>query len=195
MAVTGYKSPTANTVNPGTAFEWGSRDNLHTDNTSVTSPTSDSAGATPDGDRANDYWHDFGFVVGDIPAGATIDGIEGEIRGLDSYGDGNWHLGINVSLNAGSTFGTEERLPSSGDFAPSGTGTFTRTFGGSTSLFGLSPTDSQIKNNDFYISIKLIDSSGFATDADLEFMRVRIYFTAAGAAGSPPFLALLGVGT
>lgn len=180
MAQTSANAASSNAEDTGAAQDWTNPDNLHTDDTNV-------VGAAFQTSQAGAIWFGFDFTTGDIADGSDIDGFEVSIRGLDSFGDGGWALTIELSDDGGSTYGTSQRVPASGDFSPSGTSAVTQTVGGDGNLLGLTDPvdDADVRSDNLRIRLRSTDTDVFVTDIELEFMSISVFFTAPAAGGFP----------
>ncbi len=172
MASTGFLIPTADS-DSGAGQEFNNRVNARTDNSSNSTI---GANATVNGS----YWHTFGASV---PTGATIDGFEIRLRGLDTFGDGGSYFNAQLSLDAGTTLGTVTRVPTGTTTLPSSGTKFTA--GGATDKLGLtSITPAKVNAANFYIFIVAAATDGFQTEAGLELIEVNIYYTPSGGGGA-----------
>ena len=162
--------PTAN-HDSGRSQEFLNRDNLHTDDTNITSP---GANTTDSGS----HWSSF-FTTSDIPDGATIDGIEVTIRGYDGFGDDGWWLDLRLSYDGGTSWTSVTRMPSTGDFSGTSGSPNTRTVGSSTDTWGRTWSKSELLGTTFKLDIKY-DGDSFSTDCDLEYCTITVYYSTGG---------------
>ena len=120
------------------------------------------------------YVSTFGFS---IPAGSTIDGIQ--IRCITKSNGAGQAAQINCATNGHSIFiaGIPSGTIDTTDIWTSDDPTYT-TFelGGATSLWGLTPTVSQINASDFGIGISAQNSAGTPT-ARIDSIEINIYYT------------------
>ncbi len=168
MADTGFKAPTANEDEGST--EWVNRNNLHADDTSATT------GNTGNNGISTSRWKNFTFGV---PAGATIDGIEGTIRGYDAFGDAGWYLNLYLSYDGGTSWTSAKRVPASGDFGGTPGSKQTWTFGGSADTWGRSWDASEFSDANFKIRIAY-QGDNYTEDASLEYLALKVYYTEGG---------------
>jgi hypothetical protein len=110
-------------------------------------------------------WTGFGFA---IPSGATVLGIEFEVNGIDSnsFGTdngvylviGGTRVGVNQATGAGF-----------------GSGGSTLTYGGPTSLWGLTPTAAQINASNFGVAWSGV--GGHSVSSSVDYGRITVYYT------------------
>lgn len=169
MADTGFKFPTT-TTDGGTGFGYASRDNVKADD-----------GAVADGNTSNPelYAHTFAFGV---PAGATIDGIEFEIQHRDTCGDGSYSGLVAFSWDRGGDPATNETADQTIFSGTNPGSTFTEhTVGGPTSTFSRTWSASDFSDANFRLRMQhSLDS--FPYEYEIDYIRMKIYYTAAGGA-------------
>lgn len=124
-----------------------------------------------------------------ITTGATIDGIEIEVRAKDSY-DGTGAFGQAIfSPDAGSTYSSSglsaARIPASGTL-PSGATTYT--IGGATEKFGLTLSKSSFSAANFIFRLRGDSTDGYAADFNVEYMRLRVHYTVGGGGSIIPLI-------
>lgn len=119
----------------------------------------------------------FGFSV---PAGATIDGIYVECECLHFTGGGPDIFDSSIRLVIGGSF--------TGDNKADGTGwpysdTY-KVWGGSSDLWGTTPSVSDVNASDFGVGISARNTAGGERSAHIDHIRITVYYTEA-AAGQP----------
>jgi hypothetical protein len=125
----------------------------------------------------------FGFT---IPSGATIDGIEAGIKRKTNT-SGVPIDNIVKIVKAGAISGTDQ---SAGAAWP--TSEATATFGGSSNLWGLAWTDTDINASNFGVAFSATDTSVGNWIASINYITLTIYYTVASTSHS---LTLVGVGS
>jgi len=168
MAVTDYKFPgTAASVDRDAKIEWGTPDNAKADDTNY---------ATSGGSK-NTYtdWlrlTNFGFSSSDIPDGSTINGIEFEINrygsAADSVNDSALYLYANGQV--GNNLASATKWPTSVEAA---------TYGGATDMCGTTLSQADIVANTFGVQLSTRNSATSVT-AYVDYIKIRVYYTAAG---------------
>lgn len=160
MADTGLLSPTST----------GEDHNQFTNPTNAYS--SNNTYATENVSAEKQDYYNFTF---DVPAGATIDGIEVKAEAVAQVSEPAgwlWDLSWNGGTNyTNSGYG-------SGDFIDSVEVVYTQ--GGATDLWGRSWTDSEFSNTNFRIRVECVDLGSGATLA-IDHIQVRVYYTAVSA--------------
>ena len=170
MAVTGWKSPStaSSQTRSGSADVWATPTNVFTSNNAYAE--------TDLGDDEYSDWlriTNFGFTTGDIPSGATIDGIEVQYEcvgedtqikdsQLFAYRSGQ----VGTSQHSTSAWGTTEN---------------TQTRGGSTNLWGATWADTDIVGNanfGFELSALKDGTAGTGRFARVDHFEVRVHYTA-----------------
>jgi uncharacterized repeat protein (TIGR01451 family) len=151
-ATTGFLSPASNlelvgsVVNPGNAY------------------AADGLDAEFD-DSADSKYGTFGVS---LPAGATVTGIEVQIKARRTTGDGAEDLRVNVTDNDGVTWGSSKLT---GDF---GDAYSTETVGGPTDLWGRSNwTTSELSDANFAVRVRNNFSSG---TVGVDHVAVRVHY-------------------
>jgi hypothetical protein len=179
MAVTEYKYPgTAANVANGGYYAWSNVDNIKVDdsaNANVT--TNGNANKNP-----SDYLTatNFGFTSTDIPAGATINGIEFVINRAGSEADSQYDYQLYM-LKAGTQHG--DNLASATKWPTSLTDA---TYGGATSLLGGTWAQTDIvgvTTFGFQLAIKNHIPSGAGEFTYVEHVKLRVYYTESGGGG------------
>lgn len=119
----------------------------------------------------------FGFLVGDVPAGAIIDGITVAIErkrnaSFDPCNDSTIQL-ILAGTAQGDNKATATDWPTSDTVA---------TYGGAADKWGLSPTQAQVIASNFGVRISIVDPSvTFGASATIDGVTIVINYTAGGA--------------
>jgi hypothetical protein len=119
-----------------------------------------------------------GFTTGDVPSGATIDGIEfGYSRGETSLTD-NLNTSEIYYIDSAGVLQTATNSADAGEWPTTVTAV---TVGGATNKMGYTGvTDSDVRNSNFGISIRAATiGSGTTPDGQLNACQIRIYYTAA----------------
>lgn len=163
---------------------WSNPTNIYTVNSSYASATSLSVGTfTTNYLKATN----FGFS---IPGGATIDGIVVEIyrscNGSTEILVPGRTKDVTVSLVKGGTVSGDNKADTVTLWpSPPGSGSYA-TYGDSTSLWGLSWTDSDINASDFgvVISGSIKRNSKSTVTAYVDHIRITIHYTSGGGGGS-----------
>lgn len=126
-----------------------------------------SAFGTSGGAIANEQ--DYSNFSLSVPSGATINGIEVKVEGLRVQS--NQDLGIRLSWNGGSTYTatTTQTINTSSDA--------TYTYGGATSTWGRSWTDSELSNANF--KLYAADTTNTNRWVEIDHIQVKVYYTEA----------------
>lgn len=171
MASQGPNSPST-----ATASNWSSPNNITSSNNAHASKQFNSGGGTSDTLQATS----FGFS---IPSGATIDGIVVEI---ERYADSNFPT-LNITDN-------EIRLIKGGVISGTNKATATSwsttesyfTYGGSSDLWGLSLTRTDVNASNFGVSIKVTGTvlEKAQVSAFVDHVRITVHYTESGGGGS-----------
>lgn len=170
MAVTDYKyaGTTAN-VDRDSGPGWLNPDNAKADDTSYASCSLNKL--------YNSDWlllTNFGFTSGDIPNGATIDGIEFVIgrksRSIDVSYDSALYLYDDGQV--GNNLASATKWPTSISEA---------TYGGAMDMCGTSLTQADIVATTFGVQLSAYGSSSESAVLDVDFIKIRVYYTAGGA--------------
>lgn len=175
MATAGPKGPAtgANDAAIGTTA-WSSPGNITTE---------DAAGALNTGTSGSNYLKgtNFGFTSGDIPSGATINGIQVEWKCLvDSTAGGEDMRITSVKLVVGGSI-TGNDLQTNQQINVTSYTYFS--YGGVSELWGLTPTQAQVTASDFGAVLQVTRNGGIFS-ARCDFVQITITYTAAtGAAG------------
>jgi len=185
MAVTAYKSAGAVVNETGVGSTAWESDDFGTPlgGTDVQSDDNTYAGTSIGGSTTSNWLKctSFGFTSSDVPSGATIDGIEVEVIQYRN-------TTITVAstevkyVKTGTISGTNVGI--TGDWATSETAV---TYGSSTSLGGLSFTDSDVTASNFGVALNLTTNSSrapfFGRTKMVEQVRIRIHYTTGGGGG------------
>lgn len=121
-----------------------------------------------------------------VPSGATIDGIEVNSEFSTSSAAQIATLQVSLSWDNGTTYTTAK--------SDTVTGTTTdknSTMGGATDTWGRSWTDSEFANGTFLVKVEGKSNAG-GTACRLDFLQIKVYYTAAGGNTSNWFLLLGG---
>ena len=132
-------------------------------------------------DELSDYLDVTGFDALSIPASATTTGFEVLIERKAVFGSTGFVRDNTVQLIvAGSAAGNNKAATSPGDEWPSTDGT--RSYGGSTDKWGLTPTNAQLNLSNFGVRIQArAIRDGSAATATIDKVTIRVHYT--GAAG------------
>lgn len=192
MAVTSWKTcgTCANNTGVGSA-PWEADDEGGTlVGTEASSDNNVYAGVKAQGSTVSHYLKctNFGFSSGDVPSGATIDGIEVEIiryRTSDFVVASTAVLFCKGGTISGNNIGSAADWPTSEG---------TATYGSSSQLGGLSWTQSDIVASTFGCGISFTNATsrspdGFSRTQLIEQVRMRVHYTeSAGAPKGPQFM-------
>src|SRR5690606_11942160 len=137
-AETGFLSPSSNSGN------WSNGSNAYSADGSVASDD--------DGDT-HSYWG-FSFTgPNQIPSGATIQGIQVNLRARSTDSSG-CAIGVRISRNSGSDWSSQQSLSLSGSLQ-------TLTAGGSSSLWGMNSwSNSHFTSSGFRVQVQDLDPGG-----------------------------------
>jgi hypothetical protein len=151
-ADTGWANPSATGEDYN---EWANPTNAYTSN--------DSYAVTEDGERQD--WYNFNFS---IPAGATINGIQVDVEGNDSWLDTG--AAIELSWDGGLSY------TSTGYYHIWGTA-FDEyySFGGAADTWGRSWSDSELTNANF--RVRLTGDCAWVYEFDVDHIRAMVYYT------------------
>lgn len=174
MAVTAYKSSgTQENVDRSSKVAWS--------NPSYASGDDESRAICDVGKNTYSDWlrlTNFGFTSGDVPSGATINGIEVNVN-RQSEASGN--------ISDSAIYLRNGAAAQVGDNKASGTGWQTNNdedfvYGGATDTWNANLTQADIVDADFGIDISA-DNDNFisAMEARVDDVKIRIYYTEAGA--------------
>jgi len=119
-----------------------------------------------------------------IPSGATIDGIEVNTEFSPDSAATTATLQISLSWNNGTNY-----TATKSDTQTDTTTDKNSTFGGSTDTWGRSWTDSEFADGTFLVKVEG-KSSGVFFQCRLDFLQIKVYYTAAGGNTSNWFLLL-----
>lgn len=185
MAVTSYKSAAVVINETGVGSTTWDSDDFGTPLVGTEVQTDDNVYAgTSSGGSTTSNWlkcTSFGFTSSDVPSGATIDGIEIEViqHRTDSITVASTELKY---VKGGTISGTD--VGASGDWA---TSEATVTYGSSTSLGGLSFTDTDVTASNFGVALNVTTASSrspfFGRNKVIDRVRVRIHYTTGGGGG------------
>jgi hypothetical protein len=175
MADTGLILPTTTANGPGGNW-FNSIFNVELDDGSVTTGGSGVSEGT---------LTDFSFS---IPGGATIDGIDVQAQHRDVCGDGSYYVGIFLSWDAGTTYTSRKDF-----FTASNPGSsfVDQIVGGSTDTWGRTWTVAELNNTNFQVRLSGA-ADPFPQEYQCDFIKARVYYTAAG--GAVRRMTLLGAG-
>jgi len=172
MAVTSYKfAGTAANVANGEYAAWQGYNDAKADDTAY-------AYLAPSEKYASDYLSltNFGFTSSDIPSGATIDGIEFVVARAHNEANNVYDYALYLLKSGtqhGSNMASATKWP---------TAIAEATYGGSTNLCGGTWTQSDIVGTNFgvQLSIKATTKPSTGKYSLVDFIKVRVYYTAAG---------------
>lgn len=189
--VTSFKTPST-TADAGDGSPTGSVENWLNPNNAQ---TDNSTTATQDTDVSSQQGTyilctNYGFTTSDVPSDATVNGIEVVFKRKTESNSGSTTDNSVKIIKGGSVSGTEM-----------GTGTAWSTtlredtYGGASSLWGLSWSPSDIHSSTFGVALASKASGSINKLAELDVAKIRIYYTPAGGAVTPHnFKSLVGVG-
>lgn len=178
MASQGPNSPgtAANDTGVGTVA-WSNINNIKVEDAAV-SYTSFSSGGTVYSNYAKATG--FGFS---IPSGATIDGIQVDIKRKASISNASYNASDNIvkMVKGGTVVGTNKAV--AGNWST--TLAYT-TYGGATDLWGESWTDTDINGSTFgaVLSCKMFAIGKSYDSTYFDHIRITVYYTAGGGGGS-----------
>lgn len=132
------------------------------------------------------------FPVTGIPAGSTIDGIEASIRYLRGSSSFSVQTTAVKFVKGGAVSGND--IGGAGDWPTAET---TKVYGGATEKGGLSWTVSDVTASDFGIAFSVTYSGGMVgvdPGALIDFVQIRVYYTAPSAKSGCSMLTGLGCG-
>lgn len=180
MAVTGWKTPgtTVNDTSIGSKA-WTTPNNAQTDNGTA---------AVCDSDNNVDLGNylkatNFGFTSSDVPSGATIDGIEMQVKRRTETNTGNT-LDYSVKIVKGGTISGNEKATTT-NWLKSSSSWETITYGSSTELWGLSWSQSDVTASTFGIAYATKADGSINKQSEIDVLQLRVYYTAAGTTVSP----------
>ena len=173
MAVTAYKSAgTQSSEDRSGGVTWGSPANA------AASDNSRSTASLAFGPSVNSDWlrlTNFGFSSSDIPSGATIDGIEYQIERSVGSGSGTvTDLEIFLRITSGQVGSSGA---DTGTSWPAAASEAYATYGGATSKFGRTWTQSEIVSTDFGLDISARLSAGASRVGQIDHAQVRVHYT------------------
>lgn len=166
MASSGPLYPSTVTGNTGSGTDWAGTTNLGSDNGSYATAT-DIIGLG--GTSKNLIATNFGFSV---PAGSTINGIVVEVDRKASTGTTLTDLRVQL-MSAGSLVGNNKAT-----VVQYGTTDQTVPYGGTSDVWGWSPTASLINASTFGVQFAVTATSFMAT-ASVDFIRITVHYTPA----------------
>jgi len=100
-----------------------------------------------------------------IPSGSVIDGIEADVEKSFSGGSGMYDLVVKLLIASSPSGSDQAAYPSWGGVT---------TYGGPTSLWGLTPSIAQIEANGFGLSISCYGNGG--ETAAIDYIKMRVYY-------------------
>lgn len=161
MAVTAYKFPTAY----GDLYDegWANPTYLYTD---------DSNGARAYPPLKTNYTT-FGFTSGDIPEGATIDGIEVEVEAFSTVNPSTANFFAQLTIDSGG-FPTLVGDVKSVQFVYASE---KKQWGGAADTWGRSWTQAEIVDAQFGINLYAESVSGPSTQVRADYVSIRVYYT------------------
>lgn len=172
-----YPATTADDSSIGTRT-WSSPNNAQADDSSYASASNLAAAADSHYLKCTNYSFS-------IPSGATINGIVVEVK-KGAAGVGDVVLDKAIRLVKGGTIQTTDK--SSGSNWSDSSHVYA-TYGSSSDLWGATWTDTDINASNFGAAIAATLSSSHAT-AEVDAVRITVYYTVAGAADSGFFLVM-----
>ncbi len=170
MAVTEWNYPGAcQNVNYNNGNAWSNPGNATADDDTNTSCTI----------RKNSYddylrCYNYGFSLADIPAGATIDGIEVQIEHYAAIANALYDHDLRLYFS-GAYQGDNK-----GSAASWSTARETWTYGDATDNWNSSISDVDIRDSNFSVYLSAGNSTGFARIAYVDYIRIRVHYTPAG---------------
>ncbi|WP_312594830.1 hypothetical protein [Brevundimonas sp.] len=123
--------------------------------------------------------NNFGFSTSDIPAGATITGVEVEIVRRRSFGSGVPNA-RHARLSLNDTGGLGDQIGTNNSTDVEWTNSFTTApYGGAADMWGVALTPELIKNPNFGFDYGL-QGTAASMDAAIDQLRMRVHYTAPG---------------
>lgn len=177
MSVTDWKFPgTAGSALVDNSGAWTNYDYAKADDTSY---ASDAPGASKSSLVFLSVFN-FGFSSSDIPSGATINGIEFIINRYANNANMIEDCLLRTILGTSGNDRTQkgDNLPSATKWPTSLTDA---TYGGATSLFNTTWTQSNILDSSFGILLEL-KCAATASTGYVDYIKIRVYYTAGGGA-------------
>lgn len=180
-AVTSFKTPSttsdAGAGSPtGSTEAWTNPNNAQADDASAAIQDSDVSA------QQGNYilCTNFGFTSSDVPNDATVNGIEVVFKRATETNSGNTTDNSVKIIKGGSVSGDEKKTGTA--WLKHATNYREDTYGSSTELWGLSWTPSDIQASNFGVALASVSSGSINKQARLDVVKIRIYYTAAGAA-------------
>lgn len=185
MAVTSYKFPgtVANDTSSGAGTAWTNPGNVSVDDTSEAAWSVPTVHTNP-----SQYLKctNFGFTTADVPAGSTINGIEMQYRRrMGSSADGVTTANMR-EVKGGTIGGSNVSTMNVAAWAFSGTeaGSENIVEGGAANLWNNTWTAADVIASTFGCAIAAT-GSGSTPDAFIDYVEMRIYYTAPAALPAP----------
>lgn len=174
--VTMTRTSSSNTQNPTAATGWTSSSNVYTSNGSDATASISGGGQSPNLDVT-----DFDFA---LPAGSNVLGIRAEIERSASNSNSIEDYDVYLLKN-GSASGSDKA--SSTDWTTSDS---TRTYGGSSDLWGTTWTDAQVSASNFGVRLKARNLNGSTRTARVDHVEMTVWYqppltTTIGTAANP----------
>lgn len=178
MASSGPNSPgtlaSTSTDAPGSAA-WTTPSNAATSNNTRTSIYLGSTGT-----QLSHFLKATGFGFS-IPSGATIDGVLVEVERSDgTFGGGATSKDHTVKLYKGGTIQGTNKADTSTAWPSADT---IASYGGAADLWGSAWTDTDINDSGFGVGVAItqnVPSKGPSTNAQVDHIRITVYYTASG---------------
>lgn len=183
MAVTAYKFPAtiADDTTVGTVG-WANHANAGADD------TSEAAWEQSSGSPVGYYLKgtNFGFTTADVPSGATIDGLEAEVRRREQSTTDNISDNSVKYVDAGTITGNEKAAAGEWTQATGESSAGNATYGGAADLWGATISDSDARASTSGLAFSPKATSGTTPDGYVDYMKIRYYYTEAPASTFAP---------
>lgn len=186
MAVTAYKFPgtVVNDTSSGSGDAWTNPGNVSADDTSEAVWSVPTSHTNP-----SQYLKctNFGFTASDIPSGSTIDGIEVEYRRREVSVSDDISTSHLRAVKGGSINGTNVSTMNTAEWIKdtSEAGSENIVEGGSSNLWNDTWTQADIVASDFGVALA-VTGTGFTPEGRIDYIKVRVYYSAAASTTMPP---------
>ena len=176
MAVTSYKLPSTTAQESDNGSVWTNISNVEIDDSNY------ATSVIPKTDNS-DLLRVTNFSMG-VPAGATIDGIEVQIKHDNRSGlAGRDVTDSEVFLRKVTTGQVGDNYADATDWTLASPETFT--YGGSEDLWGTTWSVADVNNTAFGLDFAALSSTAESDHtADIYFVKIRVYYTASGGSGT-----------
>ncbi len=184
MASQGPNAPSSSTSNGsnGGSYTWTNITNAYSsDNNYAYSNIS------PGGTSYQILYTGFGFS---IPSGAAINGVEVVIERKKTGNAGSSVRDAMIKLVKGGVVSGNDKKAAGVNW-PTTDGTYT--YGGSSDLWGLSLTDTDINATDFGVAVAVsVFGSKWSNNANIDYISITVYYTTSGGGSTSSSILLAG---